>query len=218
MNILFDLDGTLTDSSPGFIASIRHTLQIMDRPIPAEEIIRRQIGPPIESTIALFLGTDDAEVMKVGLGHYRQRYGSIGLFENSVYPSIEDSLIALRDSGARLFVATSKPHFFATQILDHFGLSPYFQAVYGSELDGTRANKTELIAYLLRRESLSAESTLMIGDRLHDAAGALNNGVTPIGVLWGFGSREELLTAGVHAICEHPLQLPDVIDRLRIEP
>ena len=213
MNILFDLDGTLTESSPGFIASIRHTLQIMQRPIPSDEIIRRQIGPPIESTLALFLGSDDAEVMSTGLGHYRQRYSSIGLFENSVYAGIEDSLITLRDSGARLFVATSKPQVFAKRILDHFELTHYFQAVYGSELDGSRANKAELIAHLMRNESLAAVSTLMIGDRLHDAAGALANGITPIGVLWGFGSREELIDAGVQTICEQPAQLPEIIQR-----
>lgn len=214
MNILFDLDGTLTESSPGFIASMRHTLQIMHRPIPSDEFIRKQIGPPIETTLSLLLGTADSEVMAIGLGHYRQRYSSVGLFENSVYPEIENSLTALRESGARMYVATSKPEVFAKRILDHFKLTPYFQAVYGSQLDGSRANKAELIAYLMRNESLSAESTLMIGDRLHDAAGALANGITPIGVLWGFGSREELIAAGVQTLCEEPGQLPALIDSI----
>lgn len=211
MNILFDLDGTLTDPSPGFIASIRHALQTLQYPIPPDEIIRQQIGPPIESGMAFLLGTSDVDAVNAAITCYRQRYGTIGLFENSVYPGIEESLIALRDSGARMFVATSKPHVFANRILAHFGLSQYFEALYGSELDGSHANKSELIAHLMRNESLAAESTIMIGDRLHDAAGALSNGLTSIGVLWGFGSREELLTAGVHALCDEPSQLPAVI-------
>lgn len=214
MNILFDLDGTLTDPSPGFIASIRHALQTLQRPIPSDEFIRQQIGPPIEIGMARLLGTSDIKAINEAINCYRQRYGSIGLFENSVYPGIEESLIALRDSGARMFVATSKPHVFAKRILEHFGLNPYFEALYGSELDGTHANKSILIALLLRQESLTAESTLMIGDRSHDAIGAISNGLSSIGVLWGFGSREELVDAGVRAICEQPLQLLALIHGL----
>lgn len=217
MNILIDLDGTLTDPSPGFIASIRHALQTLQYPIPPDEIIRQQIGPPIESGMALLLGTSDVEAVNAAITCYRQRYGSIGLFENSVYAGIEESLIALRNSGARMFVATSKPHAFANRILNHFGLSQYFEALYGSELDGTHANKSVLISHLLQKESLAAESTIMIGDRLHDAAGALSNGLTSIGVAWGFGSREELTNAGVHAICEQPSLLPTVISSLKIK-
>lgn len=211
MNILFDLDGTLTDPSPGFIASMRYALQSLQMPIPSDAFIRQQIGPPIESGMALLLGTSDVETVNAAIGHYRQRYGSTGLFENAVYPGIVESLAALREAGARMFVATSKPHVFANRILDHFGLRQYFEALYGSELDGAHAEKSILIAHLLRSESLSAEDTLMIGDRLYDVTGARNNGLTSIGVLWGFGSREELVNADVHAICEQPLDLPSVI-------
>jgi len=207
MNILFDLDGTLTDSSPGFIASIRHALLKLDHPVPPDAEIQGYIGPPLEATLASLLGSDSAEHLAAGIAHYRERYGRQGLFENSVYPGIPEALALLRDAGATLFVATSKPHVFACRILEHFGLQPYFKAIYGSELDGRLSNKAELIAHLLAAESLAPAVTFMVGDRLHDVRGALANGVTPIGILWGFGSQAELVEAGAQLFCHHPSQL-----------
>lgn len=207
MNVLLDLDGTLTDSSPGFIASIRHALTKLGRPVPADAEIQSYIGPPLESTLAALIGDGAAEQLATGVTYYRERYSQQGLFENSVYPGIPEALAQLRNAGATLFVATSKPEVFAKRIIEHFGLTPHFKTVYGSHLDGSLSNKAQLIAHLLAAESLAPGETFMVGDRLHDVRGALANGVTSIGVLWGFGSRTELTEAGAHQICEHPLQL-----------
>lgn len=211
MNVLLDLDGTLTDSSPGFIASIRHALVMLGRPVPPDTEIQSHIGPPLETTMAALLGSGNAEHLAAGITHYRERYSRQGLFENSVYPGIPEALARLSAVGASLFVATSKPQVFAVRIVEHFGLAPHFKAVYGSELDGRHSHKAELLRHLLAAESLSPAETYMVGDRLHDVRGALANGVTSIGVLWGFGSRSELSDAGAHHLCEHPSQLLEAL-------
>ena len=133
------------------------------------------------------------------------------MFENSVYPGIHSALTALRGSGAALFVATSKPQVFAKRIMEHFGLMDYFSAVYGSELDGTRSNKSDLIAHVLKSESLSPNETAMVGDRAHDIVGANAHGVFPIGVLWGYGSYDELIAAGATTLCTQPALLNDIV-------
>jgi phosphoglycolate phosphatase len=125
------------------------------------------------------------------------------LFENAVYPGIRDALVQLRDRGATLYVATSKPNIFAGCIINYFGLGGFFRSIYGSELDGTRSNKIELIAHLLKAESLSPEATVMVGDRALDIIGAKANGVRPIGALWEYGSCEELIAAGARVLCRN---------------
>jgi phosphoglycolate phosphatase len=141
------------------------------------------------------------------LSSLRATLAVTGMFENAVYPGISTALAELKALGAALYVATSKPRVFAVNIVEHFGLHEFFQAVYGSELDGTRSNKVDLIAHILRSESLSPGSTCMVGDRLHDMVGAKTNGVFPIGVLWGYGSREELVSAGAAVLCASPAAL-----------
>jgi phosphoglycolate phosphatase len=128
-----------------------------------------------------------------------------------VYPGIPAALRGLKELGATLFVATSKPAVFAERIIDHFRLSGYIQAVFGSELDGTRSDKAELIAHVLTAQSLTADMTCMVGDREHDIKGAKANGVAAIGALWGYGSRMELLDAGATVFCEKPAHLCDVL-------
>jgi phosphoglycolate phosphatase len=142
---------------------------------------------------------------------YRERFATVGMFENNPYSGIGDALAQLHDSGANLFVATSKPYVFAERIVEQLGPSQFFRAVYGSELDGSKAAKRDLIAHVLRAESLSPSETLMIGDRAHDVLGAKANGVFSIGVLWGFGSREELATAGAGVLCEEPEMLVEPV-------
>src|SRR5882762_6922364 len=144
-NIFFDLDGTLTDPKPGITGSIEYALQKLDLPVPSQDELSWCIGPPLRASFATLLGGESLADRAVAL--YRERFADTGLYENSVYPDIEHVLAALRQSPRRLFVATSKPHVFAERIIDHFGLSGYFEHVFGSELDGTRANKAELLAY-----------------------------------------------------------------------
>jgi phosphoglycolate phosphatase len=210
VNVFFDLDGTLTDPGEGFVACITHALSNLDCRTYSHAEIRKHVGPPLEETLAHLLDGDDSKI-KAAVALYRERYGREGYLENTVYPGIEKALRALRTNGLALFVATSKPVIFAERILAHFGLKGFFQGIYGSQFDGTHSNKAQLIAHVLKRESLVAASTVMIGDRRHDVVGALANGVRPIGALWGYGSREELSNAGAVLLCEHPSHLPAIL-------
>ena len=210
VNVIFDLDGTVTDPGDGFVASISYALSRLGCQVPANGEIRRHGGPPLEVSLGILLGNSRDRVPEA-VALYRERYGASGYLENAVYPGVETALSALRSRGAALFVATSKPRVFADRILEHFGLRYLFSAVHGSELDGARSGKAQLIEYLLRVEALSAGATFMVGDRAQDMAGALANGVVPVGALWGYGSREELANAGAAALCEHPSQLRDIL-------
>jgi phosphoglycolate phosphatase len=198
--LFFDLDGTLTDSRPGILASMRHALTTLGREIPPDEALSRFIGPPTHDAFRELLQSNDPELNARTIGTYRERYAKLGLFESSVYPGISVGLKALREANYRLFVVTSKPEVFANTIIDHFQLREYFSHVYGSELSGERSNKGELIAHVLRSEGISPASAWMIGDRLHDVLGAKRNDLRVAGVLWGYGSRDELSEAGADTL------------------
>jgi phosphoglycolate phosphatase len=208
--IFFDLDGTLTDPKPGITRSIQYALQKLDRPvIPTEDELTWCIGPPLRASFVRLLGGDDSADRAVSL--YRERFADVGLFENRLYDGIADILTALGGNGHRLFVATSKPHVFADRIINHFGLRPHFDRVFGSELDGTRVDKGDLLEYALKEASVDPSKTLMIGDRSHDMVGAGKNGIRGIGVLYGYGSRDELIGAGAQHICATPKEILGVI-------
>lgn len=207
MHLLFDLDGTLTDPKTGILNCFRYALEELGCAPPAEAELERHIGPPIHQTFRELIGTDDAILIEEAIRHYRVRFSSTGLFENALYDGIPEALEQLRSAGARLYLATSKPAVYAERIVDHFGLRGYFHALYGSELDGTRGEKKDLIAWILGQENLSYDRCRMIGDREYDAFGALANGVMPLGVLWGYGSEEELRAAGCVALYERPEEL-----------
>ena len=206
MNVLFDLDGTLTDPGEGFVACVSYALSRLEcRPCHDYEI-RKHVGPPLEETLARLI--DDPSKIPAAVALYRERYGAQGYLENAVYPGIEAALDTLHSEGSTLFVATSKPTVFATRILEHFGLSRYFRRVYGSELDGTRSNKTELLRHICERENICGG--MMVGDRAQDIVAALAVGLTPVGALWGYGSREELEQAGARHLCLLPAGLTSV--------
>jgi phosphoglycolate phosphatase len=200
MQLFFDLDGTLTDSRPGIMACMRHALKAIGRDEPTDEALLRFIGPPTHDAFRELLASDDVELNTRTIAIYRERYATLGLFENSVYPGVSAGLSALRDAGYPLYVVTSKPLVFAERIIDHFELRPFFERVYGSELNGERSHKGELIRHVLEREGLTAESSWMFGDRMHDVRGAKQNAVRVAGVLWGYGSRAELSEAGADAL------------------
>ena len=211
MNVLVDLDGTLTDSAPGIISCVRQALVEMGRECPDDAALRHFIGPPLHETFRKILGSEDPSAVDPVIEVYRRHFSERGLYENAVYLGIPAALEALKASGAALFVATSKPLPYAERIIRHFGLDRYFGAVYGSGFDGSLSNKAELIAHILKAESLSPEETRMVGDRSHDIVGAKANGVQPIGVLWGYGSRDELLAAGAKILCEEPAFLSRLV-------
>jgi phosphoglycolate phosphatase len=201
--IYFDLDGTLTDPKPGITRSIQYALQRLDHPtMPSEDELTWCIGPPLRASFVRLLGAETSADLAVS--YYRERFSDIGLYENGVYDGIGEVLTSLCASGHRLFVATSKPHVFAERIIDHFGLRDHFERVFGSELDGTRVDKSHLLEYALKQASVDPSKTLMIGDRSHDMVGAVNNGMKGIGVLYGYGSQDELLAAGAHHVCATP--------------
>jgi phosphoglycolate phosphatase len=203
--VFIDLDGTLTDNKPGITGSMRHALDRLGMPVADDHDLDWVIGPPMQETLRLLTGSD--ELAAQALVHYRERYADIGLFENSVYDGIPQALAALKAAGPRLYVATSKPRVYAERILERFGLAGFFTIIFGSELDGTNIRKTDLLRHALSVSGETAAKSLMIGDREHDAIGALANGITPVGVLWGYGSREELTGAGVTRLCEQPAEL-----------
>lgn len=200
--IFFDLDGTLTDPKPGITGSIQYALEKLGRKVPAQDELTWCIGPPLRASFAMLLGGEEYADRAIEL--YRERFGTVGLFENSVYPDIAEVLAALRATPRRMFVATSKPHVFATRIIAHFGLSEHFDHVFGSELDGTRVNKVELLAYALEQTGADPASAVMIGDRSHDVIGAKRNGIRAVGVTYGYGSAEELREAGASELCATP--------------
>ena len=220
--VIFDLDGTLTDSGPGIFKSTRFALERLNaidgiaRPIPAPEALTWIIGPPLQESFAKLVGADRAAAM---LDLYRERYAVVGMFENSLYPGIVNALDGLKASGYRLFVATSKIEIYARPILEHFALTGFFEAIYGSQTDGARAAKGELLRYLLDRERLSpSDGAVMIGDRKHDAIGAHTVGIASIGALWGYGDAAELTAAGADPLIEAPGQIAAAVAAVFARP
>ena len=210
MIVLWDLDGTLTDPQEGIIGCIQYALRETGRPVPEHEELLWAIGPPLEKTFAKLDPTANKEQIWELITKYRERFAPTGIFENAVFFGIPD-LLARVAKEYRCVLATSKPHVFATRIIEHFKLGGSISHVYGSELDGTRSDKAELIAYVLRQEGARAEDAIMIGDRLHDVSGAKKNGVFAVGILWGYGSREELEEAGADKIFESTVELREFL-------
>ncbi|WP_346909653.1 HAD hydrolase-like protein [uncultured Roseibium sp.] len=206
--LLFDLDGTLTDPFVGITRSIQHALERMGAAhIPEAEDLRWCIGPPLWESFGVLLDSDDRAVQDRAVAFYRERYTTEGLFENTIIEGVERLVADLEASGRRMFVATSKPHTYAARIIEHFGLLPHFGKVYGSELDGTRSAKADLIAFILEQESIASTDCIMVGDRKHDLIGAKANKVAALGVTWGYGSREELEAEHPAAIFDRPQDL-----------
>src|SRR5258708_8053942 len=185
--IYFDLDGTLTDPKAGITRSIQYALGKLDSEIPREDDLTWCIGPPLRASLAKLLGSDD--LAEKALSFYRERFAGIGIFENEIYAGIEDTLSVLAGQGRRLFVATSKPGVYAERIIDHFKLSVYYERVFGSELDGRRSDKTDLLSYALKTIRVDPAQAMMIGDRSHDMIGASNNAMTSLAVLYGYRSH-----------------------------
>jgi phosphoglycolate phosphatase len=195
MNILFDMDGTLTDSCEGITRCIEHALVRLGRTAPSLEGLRRFVGPPLHETFAELLDTPDPTRIDEAVTLYRERFVATGMFENSVYPGVPRTLEALKREGRRMWVVTSKPTVYAERIVRHFELDRWLERVYGSEMSGENGDKRRLIREVLSREGLAPGDSWMVGDRMHDIRGARDNGVRSVGVLWGYGSEDELRDA-----------------------
>ncbi|PJI31819.1 HAD-IA family hydrolase [Acinetobacter pseudolwoffii] len=195
-NILIDLDGTLTDPKVGITTSARYGLEKVGHPISDEINIDWIIGPPLKASLAKLLNIETDHILaEQALMAYRERFAVKGLYENHVFEGVAETLAELKRRGYRLFVATAKPTVYAKQILEHFDLAQYFTDIHGSELNGDRTNKAELIQYILAQQQLQADQCMMVGDREHDIFGARQNGIDTIAVNYGYGSQEELALA-----------------------
>ena len=214
--VLFDLDGTLTNSAAGIQRSTREALRRLNaedggaRPIPAESELGWIVGPPLRESFAKLAGDKNADRM---LEFYRERYDTIGIFENKVYDGVAAALDQLRARGDRLFVATSKRRADAQRVVEHFGLDHYFDEVYGANSDGRGAEKSTVLTAAIAGARLeAAQRIVMIGDRRYDALGARAVGIPAIGALWGYGDRAELTEAGADPIIASPREIPNAVD------
>lgn len=200
--ILFDLDGTLTDSAPGILNSVRHACQRLELPIPEEAVLRRFLGPPLPASFREYMHLDEAGAQRA-VAAFREYYPTKGIFENAVYPGIPALLADLKAAGRTVVMATSKPEVFARQIMEHFSLDGYFDAICGAASDETRTDKGDVIAYALETAGITrTEGVVMVGDREHDVKGAARNGLPCIGAVYGYGSAEELRAAGAVALAD----------------
>ena len=212
-NVLLDLDGTLTDPGLGITNSVMYAL----RKFNIEEKDRTKlypfIGPPLMESFQRYYSMSPQE-SRLALDYYREYFSVKGLFENQVYDGCERFLSRLRDKGHSLILASSKPELYVKQILDHFHLSKYFLFIGGSDMEETRVNKKDVIAYCLRSAKLAPGDCVMVGDRMHDVAGAKANGMKCIGVLYGYGSKPELEDAGADALAAGFEELLEAIERI----
>ncbi|MES9684166.1 HAD family hydrolase [Gottfriedia acidiceleris] len=209
--ILFDLDGTLTDPKVGILNSVKYALQKMKKAIPLESELLKFIGPPIQQSFFEICQLNEKELLNA-VRFYREYFSQSGMIENNVYDGIRELLRDLQKEKKRLFVATSKPTIFAREILIHFQLDEFFIQIVGSELDGTRIDKGEIIEYIFEKNNdLFKEDSVMIGDRFHDIIGAKNAKIDSIGVTYGYGSEFELTNAGANAIVNSVDQLKKML-------
>lgn len=211
-NVFFDLDGTLTDSGEGIINSIKYALNKLEQPEADLETLRKFIGPPLMDSFQDYTGLSK-ENAKLGMIYYREYYEVKGLYENKLYDDVKHLLESLKENKRNIYLTTSKPEPYAKQILKHFAIDEYFSDVYGASMDETMSEKTFIIQNALENISpkVNPQETLMVGDRSYDMSGGKDHGLTTVGVLYGFGSEEELKNSGADFIINKPLDLLNYI-------
>ena len=211
---LFDLDGTLTDPGLGITNSVMYALRKFGIEVSDRRILYRFIGPPLTDSFEEYYGFSKEDSL-LALKYYREYFREKGIFENTPYEGVSEMLADLRSHGVRLAVATSKPEEFAVRILKHFELFDFFDLVAGATMDETRNRKEDIIRYALEISGAANEAqAVMVGDRLHDIEGAKKNGLLSIGVLYGYGSREELTSAGADMLAETPSDVAELIQKI----
>lgn len=212
--ILFDLDGTVTDPMIGITKSVRYALNKFGIEVEDLNTLCKFIGPPLKDSFMNFYNFTEEDALKA-IAYYREYFSTNGLYENTVYENFEDMLIALKNDGKSLIIATSKPTVFAEKILEHFNLKKYFDFISGSNLDNTRTKKADVISYALEQQMINNMSEIiMIGDREHDIIGAKALNIESIGVLHGYGSYEELSSSGADYIVKDVSELKSLLSTL----
>lgn len=190
-NLIFDLDGTLTDSAPGVTKSVQYALKKFAIEVEAEQL-KAFVGPPLQQSFQKYYGFSEADAFKA-VSYYREYYSKFGIYENRLYPDIGNLIRNLKSVGKKLYVATSKPTIFAEKVLAHFEIDCFFSMIVGSNLDGTRVNKVEVLEYLFKHaHGMDLKRAVMIGDRKFDIIGAHAKKLDSIAVTYGYGSLEEL--------------------------
>jgi len=206
-SILLDLDGTLIDSHPGILASCLAALRALGHEPDQTLDIRRTIGSPLDDIMQVLLQSYGDDRVGKAVAAFRQHYGETGLLGSVPYPGIGKSLEEMKRTGLRIYLATSKRAIFASRILDHLKLARYFDGIHGSVPSGELDHKPELLAHILSKHGLSPSHSLMVGDRRHDISGAHAVGMRGLGVLWGYGTRDELEAAGADQLVDSPPDL-----------
>ena len=210
--VLFDLDGTITDSATGILNSVSYALKKYNIVIEDEKELNKFVGPPLQESFMRFCGFSNEETVKA-VEYFREYYRDKGMYENKLYDGIPALLKELSDAGNTIILATSKAELFAVQILEHFHLDKYFDFIGGATMDGARSKKSDVIAYALKQCNITDISTaVMVGDREQDIFGAKEIGIDSIGVLYGYGSRKELQDAGATYIADN---VQDIIHLVR---
>lgn len=210
-HIFFDFDGTLMDTSQGIYESFDFALKSFEIEPPDHSEYDKMIGPPLVYSFMTWFGFDEQKA-RLGMKRYRDYYTPVGMYHLKVYNGIPELLKKLYDGGKKLYVATSKPERFAKELLEKYSLEKYFTLIAGADIDETRVTKVQIINYALETSGITEKSSvLMIGDRLYDANGAKEAGIDCQGVLWGFGSEQELLDAGCIGTSETPMDLGNEI-------
>ncbi|MBQ7295442.1 MAG: HAD family hydrolase [Clostridia bacterium] len=199
--ILFDLDGTLTDPGLGITNSVAYALKRFGIEAECRESLYSFIGPPLKDSFMKYYGFSEEKAMQA-IEVYREYFRDKGLYENEVYDGIRELLEKIKDSGRKIVLATSKPEEFSVRILEHFDLIKYFDVVAGASMDEKRNKKGDVIFYAMEKGGFTADKAIMIGDREHDIFGAKENGLPSIGVLYGYGSEDELKSAGADYIAK----------------
>lgn len=212
--LLFDLDGTITDPKEGITKCVQYALSKFDIEEECDNLLSF-IGPPLTDSFMDFYGFDKQKA-ELAIKYYRERYAKIGLFENSAIDGIHEVLEKLKNSGYTLAVATSKPTCFAISICEKYDFSKYFDIIMGSELDGTRTKKSEIIYEVLKQLNAKPEEVVMIGDRKYDIIGAKEVGTASIGVRFGYAEDGELEKAGADFIVGTPNELLSCILEMKI--
>jgi len=202
--ILFDLDGTLTDSGLGITKGVQYALGQMGCEVPPRESLFSFIGPPLHKSFQKYYAMDEKASVEA-VRQFRVYYNGMGgILENEVYPGIRELLRELKQAGKRLMIATSKPQAAAELVMHHFGLDEFVPEIIGGTDDPSRNTKGKVIAFCLREFGVDPKSAVMVGDREHDILGAAENGIPAIGITWGYGDRAELEAAGAKAVFDTP--------------
>ena len=210
ITVFFDLDGTLIDPKEGITSSIQHALQQMGmEDIPTQDELSWCIGPPLWPSFEVLLGP--GADLNEAVGHYREHFTDEAMYLADVYDGVGEMFDAFHQIDAQMFIATSKPASYATEIVEHFGIHAHIERLFGSELDGTNSDKTDLLKLALDETGADPARSVMIGDRRHDIFGARNNDIPSVGALWGYGEEGELHMAEADGLAGEPEEVPEIV-------